>query len=84
MIEYVLIVSLLVLIAVGIGVTVWDTKVKSKDSSLRTVAIYSLYEEIKRLNDEKEPIANNSEELYKKVMEGKKGMEIRHGNDGSI
>ena len=36
------------------------------------------------MNDEKEPISNDNEELYNRVMEGKKKMESRHGNNGGI
>ena len=84
MLEYVLMVSLLVLIAVGLVVSVWSTKVRSKDQRLETIAVYRLFEEIKRMNDEKEPISNDNEELYNRVMEGKKKMESRHGNNGGI
>lgn len=80
MIEYVLMVSLLVLIASGLIVSVWSTKVRSKDQQLETVAIYRLYEEIKRMNDEKEPIAIDNEKLYNMVADGKKRMDVKHGN----
>lgn len=49
--DYVLIMTLIFVMALNFFGNIWVTKKNNKEDRLKTVAIYSLYQELKRYND---------------------------------
>ncbi len=49
--DYVLIVALIFVMVLNFFGNIWSTKSNNKEQRLKTVAIYSLYQELKRHND---------------------------------
>lgn len=51
--DFVLITALIFVMALNFFGNIWVTKKNNKEDRLKTVAIYSLYQELKRYNDNK-------------------------------
>ena len=51
MFDYIIAILLIVLFFANIVVSIWVTKQNLKENKLKTTAIYCLYTEIKRMND---------------------------------
>lgn len=50
--EYILITALIFVVGLNFFGSIWSTKQNNKEQRLKTVAIYSLYQEIRRYNNQ--------------------------------